>query len=97
GTVASPAQSEAGGRVTDASQGAPLPPGRGDWGRRGCPTTSVSGLASSAHPSSDRFAATFSLKGRREEDGRRLPKEPPSPLEGEGSGVRGALSFRIHR
>ena len=48
--------------------------------------------ARAAHPSSDRFAATFSLKGRREEERRRLRQEPPSPLEGEGSGVRGVLS-----
>ena len=52
-------------------------------------------FAVSAHPSSDlRFApATFSLKGRREEERKRLPKEPPSPLEGEGTGVRGALRW----
>src|SRR5690606_36960073 len=34
------------------------------------------------------------LKGRREERRKRLPKEPPSPLEGEGPGMRGALSLR---
>src|SRR5690606_17047488 len=58
----------------------PKTPRRADW-------------ATSAHPSSDRFAATFSLKGRREDWRRRLSEEPPSPLEGEGLGMRGALSW----
>src|SRR5690606_16843105 len=45
------------------------------------------------HPSSDlRFApATFSLKGRRVVCGSSAPAHP-SPLEGEGLGVRGALA-----
>src|SRR5690606_2828239 len=37
---------------------------------------------------------TFSLKGRREEERKRFQKKPPSPLEGEGLGMRGALSRR---
>ena len=86
----------------------------------------VAGRLTAAYPSSDRFAATFSLKGRRVSRGKAevlllaivtycslirppgaiyipvrvlasaLPNEPPSPPEGEGLGMRGALSFNWH-
>ena len=50
-----------------------------------------------APPSSDRFAATFSHQGRRgaaDVETSVLPQEPPSPLVGEGSGMRGALRLQ---
>ena len=59
----------------------------------------VSGSGEAEPPSSDiRFApATFSHRGRRGAEDvvtSELPHEPPSPLVGEGPGMRGALSLQ---
>src|SRR5690606_18385893 len=71
------------------------------WGHYGL--DGLDRCAGAAHPSSDlslfKRKPTFSLKGRRGAPcsgavkSKRPQREPPSPLEGEGMGVRGAPSL----